>query len=81
MIAQTAGLAPEALEGLFTPRIMLVMVNDAGAILDVRQADPTFLLAQIAAQQQANANSDTVEGDTSCNKPKPAAGRFPWLSG
>ncbi len=74
------GLAPDTLEQLVTPTIMLVMVNDAGAILDVRHVDSTFLLAQLAAQAQATATST---GDpTPCNNnKKTAAGRFPWLSG
>lgn len=75
-----AGLAPDTLEQLLTPTILLVMVNEAGAILDVRHADSTFLLAQLAAQAQASRQSTT--GDSTCNNSKKAAaGRFPWLSG
>ena len=73
-------LAAGALADRLDPEVILVMVNEAGAILDVRHADSTFLLAQLAAQAQASRQSTT--GDSTCNNSKKAAaGRFPWLSG
>lgn len=51
MSAQAAApLAAETLADWLAPEVILVMVNDAGAILDVRRDALSFLLAQLVAQ-------------------------------
>lgn len=77
MSAQDAtSLAAGALADRLDPEVILVMVNEAGAILDVRRAAPNFLLAQLAAQA---APFTTIGGDA-CNNLR-NVGRCPWRLG
>lgn len=50
--------------------VLLVMVDAAGEIQDVRKAPPSFLAAQLAVQTQ--------KGDLPCKTPA-NDGRSPWL--
>ncbi len=68
-----ASLAAETLADWLAPEVILVMVNDAGAILDVRRDALSFLLAQLVAQ---GAPAISTGGDA-CNNLR-NVGRCPW---
>jgi len=59
------------LRAALTPQVILVKVDEADRILDVRYAPLEFLLANLAGNQMQ-------QGDPPCTRED---GRYPWLWG
>lgn len=59
------------LQSALTPQVILVKVDEADRILDVRYATPDFLLANLAGNH-------LQQGDPTCKRND---GRYPWLLG
>ena len=57
------------------PEVLLVIVDTQGRILDVRNASPAFLAANLVATAQSR--PDQSRGDSACSND---AGPYPWLS-